>query len=381
MGHKTLSKQTHRLAIGTYFFIAGITFASWASRIPDIKQKLELNDAELGGILFALPTGSMVSLPISGWLVAKLGSRTVMLLAALCYPLLLSFLGTANSVVVLTSLLFFFGLLGNMMNISVNTQAVAVEELYGKSIMASFHGIWSLAGFTGAAVGTLMISLELIPLQHFLIVAFTMIAMALIMKFGRMPKDAVSGNQPIFVKPDASLLKLGLIAFCCMAAEGTMFDWSGIYFQKIVKAPPSLVTLGYSAFMGTMALGRFLGDGLVLRFGRKEILQVSGGIIAAGLLIAVFFPSIVTATIGFLMVGFGVSSVVPIVYSQAGKSEKMSPGMALAAVSSIGFFGFFIGPPLIGFIAEAFGLQWSFGMIAILGFGTTVLAGFTKFKN
>ena len=166
-----------------------------------------------------------------------------------------------------------------------------------------------------------------------------------------------------------------------MAAEGTMFDWSGIYFQKVVQAPPSLVTLGYSAFMGTMALGRFLGDGLVLRFGRKEILQASGVIIAAGLLLAVFFPSIVTATIGFLMVGFGVSSVVPIVYSQAGKSEKMSPGMALAAVSSIGFFGFFIGPPLIGFIAEAFGLQWSFGIIAILGFGTTVLAGFTKFKS
>ena len=157
MGHQTLSKRTHRLAIGTYFFIAGITFASWASRIPDIKQKLELNDAELGGILFALPTGSMVSLPISGWLVAKLGSRTVMLLAALCYPLVLSLLGTADSVVVLTSLLFFFGLLGNMMNISVNTQAVAVEELYGKSIMASFHGIWSLAGFTGSSVGTLMI--------------------------------------------------------------------------------------------------------------------------------------------------------------------------------------------------------------------------------
>lgn len=133
--------------------------------------------------------------------------------------------------------------------------------------------------------------------------------------------------------------------------------------------------------MGTMALGRFLGDGLVLRFGRKEILQGSGILIAIGLLIAVFIPTLVFATIGFLLVGFGVSSVVPIVYSQAGKSEKMSPGMALAAVSSIGFFGFFIGPPLIGFIAEAFGLQWSFGIIALLGFGTTILAGITKFKN
>lgn len=381
MNLQNLSPRAHRWSIGSYFFIAGITFASWASRIPDIKIKLQLNDAELGGILFALPAGSMVSLPISGWLVAKLGSRTVMLIAAMIYPILLLLLGSASTTLALTAILFFFGLLGNMMNISVNTQAVAVEELYGRSIMASFHGIWSMAGFTGAAVGTLMISIGFDPLKHFIIIAVIMVLLALLMKFGRMPKDAVLGNQPIFVKPDSSLLKLGLISFCCMAAEGTMFDWSGIYFQKIVEAPTGLVTLGYAAFMGTMALGRFLGDGLVLRFGRKEILQGSGILIALGLLLSVFFPTIVFATIGFLLVGFGVSSVVPIVYSQAGKSEKMSAGMALAAVSSIGFFGFFIGPPLIGFIAEAFGLQWSFGMIALLGFGTTILAGITKFKN
>lgn len=381
MNIHTLSPRTHRWSIGSYFFIAGITFASWASRIPDIKVKLQLNDAELGGILFALPAGSMVSLPISGWLVAKLGSRTVMLIAAIIYPILLLILGAAPTTFALAAILFFFGLLGNMMNISVNTQAVAVEELYGRSIMASFHGIWSMAGFTGAAVGTLMISMGFDPLKHFLTIAALMVLLALIMKFGRMPKDAVVGNQPIFVKPDMGLFKLGMISFCCMAAEGTMFDWSGVYFQKIVEAPTGLVTLGYAAFMGTMALGRFLGDGLVLRFGRKEILQGSGIIIAFGLLLAVFIPTLVFATIGFLLVGFGVSSVVPIVYSQAGKSEKMSAGMALAAVSSIGFFGFFIGPPLIGFIAEAFGLQWSFGIIALLGFGTTILAGITKFKN
>lgn len=376
-----ISKRTHRWSVGTYFFTAGITFASWASRIPDVKIKLHLNEAELGAILFALPAGALLSLPLSGWMVSKWGSRTVMLVAALLYPLVLAFLGASETIVMLTSFLFLFGFLGNTMNISVNTQAIAVEGLYGRSIMASFHGIWSLAGFSGAAVGTLMIAGGFDPLKHFIIVALVMIALAIIMKFGRMPKDAVLGNQPLFVKPDQALLKLGLIAFCCMAAEGTMFDWSGIYFQKVVQAPKGLVTLGYSAFMGTMALGRFLGDGLVLRFGRKEILQVSGIIISTGLLIAVFFPTIVFATVGFLLVGLGVSSVVPILYSQAGKSTTMNAGMALASVSSIGFLGFFIGPPVIGFIAEAFGLQWSFGMIALLGFGTTILAGITKFKN
>jgi predicted MFS family arabinose efflux permease len=119
-----------------------------------------------------------------------------------------------------------------------------------------------------------------------------MIGLSFYMRSSTLPKDAVSGDQPIFARPDAALLKLGLISFCCMAAEGTMFDWSGVYFQKVVKAPPSLVTLGYASFMGTMAIGRFIGDRLVLKFGKKEILKASGITIAVGLLSAVVFPNI-----------------------------------------------------------------------------------------
>ncbi|TAG12604.1 MAG: MFS transporter [Sphingobacteriia bacterium] len=380
MKKSSLSPQTNRIAIASYFFIAGISFASWASRIPDIKASLKLSDAALGGVLFALPVGSIFSLPISGWLVARWGSRNTLLLASICYPLILILLGGSSSVVQLVSLLLVFGFFGNMMNISVNTQAIGVEALYSRSIMASFHGIWSLAGFMGAAVGTLLISYHVNPFQHFAIISALMIGLSFYMRSSTLPKDAVGGDQPIFARPDAALLKLGLISFCCMAAEGTMFDWSGVYFQKVVKAPPSLVTLGYASFMGTMAIGRFIGDRLVLKFGKKEILKASGITIAMGLLSAVVFPNIYMATIGFLLVGFGVSSVVPLVYSEAGKSETLSPGMALAAVSSIGFLGFLMGPPLIGFIAEAFGLQWSFAIIALLGFGTTLLAKITKFK-
>ncbi len=373
--------KNHRIAIACYFFIAGISFASWASRIPDIKASLELSDAALGGVLFALPVGSIFSLPISGWLVARWGSRNTMLLASIVYPLLLVLLGASESVIQLIAVLLLFGFFGNMMNISVNTQAIGVEALYSRSIMASFHGIWSLAGFTGAAVGTMLISYHINPFEHFVMISALMIGLSFYMRSSTLPKDAVSGDQPIFARPDSALLKLGLISFCCMAAEGTMFDWSGVYFQKVVKAPSSLVTLGYACFMGTMAIGRFIGDRLVLQFGKKEILQASGITIAVGLLSAVFFPNIYMATIGFLLVGFGVSSVVPLVYSEAGKSETLTPGMALAAVSSIGFLGFLMGPPLIGFIAEAFGLQWSFAIIALLGFGTTLLARITKFKQ
>lgn len=379
MTQKARSPRTYRLAVACFFFLAGICFASWASRIPDFKQQLQLSDVALGGILFALPVGSMVSLPISGWLVAHWGSKKAMLLGAIAHPFVLFLIGYSNTIPQLVVLLFCFGLFGNLMNISVNTQAIGVEALYGRSVMASFHGVWSAAGFTGAAIGVFMVSRQIVPFYHFGFIGVCMVLLGLIMQRFALTQDSRGNSQPLFAKPDSFLIKLGLIAFSCMACEGTMFDWSGVYFQKVVQAPKELTTLGYAAFMCTMAGGRFVGDRLVTKLGSKKMLELSGMVICAGLLLAVFFPNIVMATIGFLLVGMGVSSVVPLVYGQAGKQKIMPPGVALAAVSTIGFLGFLLGPPLIGFIAEAFGLQWSFSLIAVLGLGTTLLAGFTRF--
>lgn len=375
----TISKRTHRLAVGAFFFIAGLSFASWASRIPDLKSHLHLNDAALGAVLFAMPAGSMLSLLLSGWLITRFGSKKVVTAAAICYPLILIFIGLADTVWQLVPFVFLYGLLGNICNISINTQAVGVENLYGRSIMASFHGIWSMAGFTGAAIGTLAVSRNLSPFVHFCLMAAGSILLIAYIHRYTLPKDAGHTGQSFFVKPDRMLLQLGMIAFSCMVCEGTMFDWSGVYFQKVVEAPKALTTLGYAAFMSTMAGGRFLGDWIVTKAGTQKVLQGSGIVITIGLLTAVLFPGIVTATLGFLMVGFGVSSVIPLVYSTAGKSKTLSPGLALTAVSSIGFLGFLMGPPLIGFIAQAFSLRWSFTLIAILGFGTTVLA--TKIRS
>lgn len=374
-----VSKRAHRLAVGAFFFIAGLGFASWASRIPDIKAHLHLNDAALGAVLFALPAGSMISLGLSGWLITKYGSKKTLTAAAICYPFILILIGSANTVWQLVPFIFLYGLLGNLCNISMNTQAVGVENLYGRSIMASFHGIWSLAGFTGAAIGAFAVSKSLSPFFHFcLITAGSFLLIVYIHRF-TIPKDAGHAGQPFFVKPDRVLLQLGLIAFSCMVCEGTMFDWSGVYFQKVVAAPKELTTLGYAAFMSTMAGGRFIGDYIVTKVGTQKVLQGSGIVITVGLFTAVLFPNMVTATIGFLLVGIGVSSVIPLVYSAAGRSKTLSPGVALTAVSTIGFFGFLMGPPLIGFIAQAFSLRWSFTLIAILGFGTTVLA--TRIKS
>ncbi len=371
--------RRYRISASVFFFIAGLTFSTWASRIPAIKFKLHLSDGALGGVLFALPAGLMASLPVSGWLVSKYGSRPMLIIGSVLYPSILILLSLSPSVVLLTLSLFFFGMAGNLINIAMNTQAVGVEVLYGRSVMASFHGLWSLAGFSGALIGTFFVSKDISPFIHFSFVCALAFLLVLLSFQSTIPHDA--GNrqpQKLFVKPDSKILLLGLIAFCCLLCEGAMSDWSGVYFKNIVQSPPSLVTLGYVAFTGTMALGRFLGDRLVTRFGVKRMLQLSGVLITTGLLTAVSFPYLLTATAGFLLVGFGVSSVVPIVYGLAGKSTTMSAGTALAAVSTIGFLGFLIGPPLIGFIAQAVNLRWSFTLIGVLGFGTAILAGRLK---
>jgi len=368
--------RSHRIATSVFFFIAGLTFATWASRIPAIQAKLHLSDGALGGVLFALPAGLMLSLPLSGWLVSKYGSKPMMITGSIFYPSILLLLGTSPNVIQLVISLFAFGVMGNLTNISMNTQAVGVESLYGRSIMASFHGLWSIAGFTGALVGGIFVSANVPPIIHFSIITISSIVLVFLFFKNALPEDiGIREPQKLFVKPDRKILILGLIAFCCLLSEGAMADWSGVYFKKIVEAPVSMITLGYVAFTAMMATGRFVGDSLVNKLGVKKLLRISGSLITSGLLLSVGFPYIVTATLGFLLVGFGVSSVVPIVYGLAGKSKTMAPGTALASVSTIGFLGFLIGPPIIGFIAQAISLRWSFTLIAILGFGTALLAG------
>jgi len=189
---------------------------------------------------------------------------------------------------------------------------------------------------------------------------------------------AQATKKKFFSKPDGILVQLGIIAFCSMAAEGAMFDWSGVYFKEVVIAPHSLVIMGYASFMIMMATGRFLGDSIIARVGRKKMLQISGILVLTGLMISVLFPYLLTATLGFLIVGFGVSSVIPTVYSTAARSSKVAPGMALAGVSSIGFLGFLLGPPLIGYIAQAASLQYSFAVVALFGLCITIMVSKLK---
>jgi len=368
------SRTTQRFAVGSLFFLHGLCFSTWASRIPDIQQKLRLTEVSLGMVLFALPAGLLASMPLSGWLAAKYGSSKVVLAAIISYGLILSFIGLAEDQFELVLALLLFGVASNTVNISVNTQALLVEALYHRSIMASFHGLWSLAGFSGAALGSFMISKTVSIQIHFLIVTFFIFCTTAISSFF-IPKAITKKNKgPLFVLPDKSILIYGLIAFCCMTCEGAMFDWSGVYFKKVVLAEKDWIGVGYSAFMGTMAMGRFFADNYTTRFGLKQTLLVSGLLITVGLLIAIIFPKLGTATTGFMFIGLGVSSVVPLAFGAAGKSNKVPTEIALTAVSSIGFIGLLIGPPVIGLVAGLTSLRISFLIISFLGLSVALLS-------
>jgi MFS family permease len=380
-----LNRKALRIAVGALFFMAGLTFSSWASRIATVQQKLGLSDAALGAVLFSLPVGLFFSLPFSGWVISKIGSKKLLIAALLAYSCALITLGLAQNTFQLIVCLVVYGFASNAVNISVNTQAVATEKQYDKPIMASFHGLWSLAGFTGAGIGTFMIAKNIDPFHHFIVILI-IVALGVIITAKYLYED--SGTVKNEDEPKLSLkqrisligplLTLGSIAFCSMICEGAMFDWSVIYFKKVIATPIALQATGFTAFMLTMATGRFIADGFAHRFGLKRTLQVSGTLTTIGLLIAVIFPYFYAAIAGFLLVGFGVSSVVPMVYSAAGKSKTMTPGVALAAVSTIGFIGFLVGPPVIGFIAGIATLRASFVFIAFMGL--SVIIGSTRAK-
>ncbi|MDR2955087.1 MAG: MFS transporter [Prevotella sp.] len=376
-------KKRIRLAIFCLYFCTGFCFSSWASRIPDIKTTLGLGDAAWGTILLMIPIGQICGMTISGFLISKIGSRRIFPVALTGYVIALLFVGLSASEYALIMSLIVFGFFGNFCNISVNTQAVTVESMYDKPIMASFHGGWSLAGLTGAALGLLMSSLHLKPIYHFSIVGLLVFINLIINKKYLQP-DVKKEKDPTEVaakkrnKPETFLFLLGIVAFCGMAAEGAMSDWSGLYLIDVVGAPAHIAPIGLAAYMVTMASGRFLIDKAIQRWGRKRVLQAGGTLITVGLFTAVAFPHFITTIIAFMIIGFGTAGIVPTIYSVAGQRTKIPTSIALTIVSSVSFLGFLMGPPLIGYISSVTNLRYSYALIGLFGICIVVLVSMIK---
>jgi MFS family permease len=360
------SKNTHRFYLSIFFFLSGVTFSTWASRIPTIKDNFQFNEAELGTILLFMPISSLVGLPVSGWLVSRFDSRVPLACGFVAMSIALVFVGLADSRFSLIASLCIFSFCMRIFNISVNTQALTVQKLFDRKINGSFHGLWSTGGIVGVGFSTLLVAVNVSMEIHLAIIsALTLIATAFAYKHLIRNDRAPSGNKPILSKPDPYIVYLGMLVFLAAICEGGMFDWSGIFFKEVVNV--QIFTLGYLTFMIFMALSRFASDRIVDQIGMPKTYVMSAIFIFSGIILAVVFPYFWTSLIGFCLVGFGTASVIPMTYLLAGTSRKYSPGMAISIIATYGIVGMLIGPPMIGYIAHAFNLKISFIAFAIAG--------------
>jgi MFS family permease len=377
---KHKSPEQLRLAVSVFFFISGFGYATWASRIPSVQQHLHLNEAQLGAVLLAMPVGLLLTLPVTGKLLGHFESRTIMLIGALIFNSMLAMPGFVVNTLQLVLVLFCFGSARNLMNLSVNTQAVDVQALHSRSILTTMHGIWSLAGFAGAGLGYLMALFEVPTRWHLLSVSIVLVITAVLcFPYTLEKKPEPQQKKPVFSLPDKQMMKFALICFGVMACENIMYDWSGIYFLKIIHSSKAASIGAYVIYMVMMTLGRFAGDKLVGLMGIKQLLTISGWMVFGGLMLAVLLPYQLSAGIGFALIGLGVSCVVPLVFSIAGKVKNGNTGQSLAAVSTIGYLGFLLVPPMVGFIAQATNLRWAFAVIALMS--TVILFNVRKLPD
>lgn len=367
--------RARRTSINFLFFFFGFIFASWASRIPAIQQRLHLSEAGLGAVLLSMPVGSFLALPFSGYVSSKFGSRIVTIISTFIYSCLLAAIGYAQNTFQLTIILFLFGAIGNIVNIAINTQALALEKLYNRTIISSFHGMWSVAGIVAASLGTYFIARSFPVVSHFLLIAIiSLICFLLCAPYLLYENTEQQEKRSFFTKPDKALIGIGIIGFCAMICQGAMFDWSGVYFKKVIAAPKAFIGFGYTAFMISMTFVRFITDWITHHIGFKKIMILCGISTTAGLLIVVLFPFVLPSTIGMFLVGIGVSPAIPLVFSAAGKFKILPPPVAIAAVSSIVMIGLLIGPPFIGFIAGLTSLKISFLILSIFGVAISITA-------
>lgn len=359
-------KVKQRIALGAYFFLSGLSFASWASRIPTLKIFFNLNDAELGTILLAMPISSLIGLPFSGWLVSKFDSRQPLIVAFVLFIFSLTWIGYVQSTFALIIAISFFSFFMRILNIAVNTQSIILQRNFEKRIVGSFHGLWSTGGLLGVAFSTIMVKLNVGIAHHLLSVSvFTLIGVLAAYRYTIKNDKSPTGNKLIFGKPDAFILYLGIIIFLAAICEGGMFDWSGVFFKEVIKE--NVFTYGYLSFMTCMAVSRFFSDRLIQKIGAKKIYVWSSLVITTGISIAVIFPYFWSALLGFCLVGFGTAAIFPMTFALAGTSKKYAPGIAISIISTYGILGMFIGPPMIGYLAHTFGLKYAFLIFVVVG--------------
>jgi MFS family permease len=370
------SLREARVAVSALFFLNGAAMANWVVRIPAIQEQLHLGAGALGIALLGVAVGALLAMPLTGRVVARRGSRPVSRVAALAFAGAIALPALATNLALLTLVLVILGAANGALDVAMNSQAATVERRYGRPIMASFHALFSLGGLVGAAMGGIAAARDIGPVPHLTAVAFAAALAAIWVTRRMLPANAdAAPGSPSFARPTRVLLVLGVIAFCVLFGEGAMADWSAVYLRNVVGAGPGLAAAGYAAFSLAMAAGRFVGDALTIRLGPTRLVRAGGAVAALGLSCALLLAQPWAAIIGFGAVGAGLSTVFPTLLATAGRLPGQTSGTAIAAVSTFGYTGFLAGPPIIGFVAEAFTIRGGLAVVVVASLFIVILAG------
>ncbi|MBT8228380.1 MAG: MFS transporter [Dactylosporangium sp.] len=358
------------------FAIHGAATGTFATRIPWIAEHLHLDAGALGIALAAPAIGATVAMPTAGRVVHRFGGRAAVtgLLAMWCAALSLPAL--APSLPALFVALLLFGATSGMADVSINGQAVRVEGWLGRSIMASFHGTWSLGGLAGSAIGTLAAHADLDARIHFGLVTAILGASAVVVGL-RLPTGRPAAGAkapPRFALPPRITLWLCVVGFCAIFAEGAAGNWSAVYLADTVGASAGMAAAGYTGFALAIAGTRFLGDLVVRRIGPVRTVRLSGVVAAVGATVVVVARSPVPVAVGFILLGVGVAVVVPLTFAAVGRMD-LDASHAIAGVATVTYSSNLFAPAVIGGIARFSSLSVSFGLVALLTLGIVARAG------
>jgi MFS transporter len=348
------------------FLLHGLIVSTWVSRIPAIQLSLHLNNGVLGLTLLSSALGAVIAIPFTGALVNRLGSRAVSTWATVWLCVALVGPAVAVNAATLAVALFFFGAGAATMDVAMNAQGVEVEKLLRTPTMSRFHGMFSLGAMVGAGIGGAVASRGVTPLPHFAVSTVFYIG-AVVLAGSSLLQAHVDVKQGAHRLPlnriPPVLLALSAIGFCILLAEGAMADWTAVYLKQVLNAGQGTAAAGYSVFSASMAIFRFLGDWITLRLGPLRAVRLGSLTGAAGLLWALIVNSPLWAMPGLAAVGAGFSVIIPLVFGSGGRVKGVSPGAGIATVTGLGYIGFIVGPPTIGFASQLFTLRYGLGVV------------------
>jgi fucose permease len=366
-----------QVAVTSVFAVHGLLFASWTAHIPGVQAHLGLTYGTLGIALLGAPAGSICAMVASSYLIPWLGSRRVVQIALVGYCATGPVTGISPSLTTLMGALFVWGAFQGSLDVAMNTQGITVERASHRMLMSGLHGSWSIGSFIGAGIGALAVgagialSPQLLVLGTFALLAAGLLTVRMLPDAAGRPSAAgqrPAGQEP---KPLASrwsggMLLLGAIAFACMLCEGAAANWAPVYLSGPLHAAGAVPGLGYTAFAFAMLTVRFSGNRLLSRYRPDRLLPALALVATAGFTAALLISQPAAALAGFTCLGIGLASVVPAVFSAAGRIPGLHAGTAVATASACGWAGYVCGPPLIGRLASLASLPTALGLLPVL---------------